>query len=94
MSNLWNSNPERYSQPDYAREASRPARQSAPTPRAQSVAGIVAKAFADPIMCPECGMPDVREIVRYDNSGRRQVYYVDAYCPDCGWYEIDAEGGT
>jgi len=85
MSNLWNSDPERYSQPEYARENERP--QRSPAPR-RVIARPVA-ALPDPILCPNCGMPDVREIVRYEGP----VYYVDAYCPDCEWYEIDVEGG-
>lgn len=49
----------------------------------------------DPIICPNCGSPDVREVVRYGPSrGDLTVYYVDRGCLDCSWYDRDTEGGV
>ena len=46
------------------------------------------------MICPNCGMPDVREVIRYGPETRYgTVYYIDVACVDCGWREYDEEGG-
>lgn len=46
------------------------------------------------LLCPNCGSPDVREVVRYgERRGTEQEYFVDRACLDCSWRDIDTEGG-
>lgn len=47
------------------------------------------------MLCPNCGSPDVREVVRHRFTPRGTVYYVDLWCVDCGaLVSEDLEGGV
>jgi len=50
----------------------------------------------DPILCLECGMPDVREVVRETGRGGRwgSVEFVDLICLDCSHVQVDTDGGV
>jgi hypothetical protein len=46
-----------------------------------------------PVLCPQCGMPDVREVVRRELGESGQwIDRVDLRCTDCAWSRRD-EGG-
>lgn len=53
-----------------------------------------AVALLDVCLCPTCGSPDVREVVRYGRTrGEETEYFVDHACIECGRYDVDKEGG-
>lgn len=46
-------------------------------------------------ICPSCGSPDVREVVRHGaRRQEQQVTHVDLRCIDCDYVEMDDEGGV
>jgi rubrerythrin len=52
----------------------------------------------EPILCPSCGMPDMREVMRvmpsqWSRGMEVTVEYVDLVCIDCGYRIVDEEGG-
>ena len=50
--------------------------------------------MVDTMICPACGMPDVREVLRITGIEHQAVYYVDLRCLDCDWEDRDTEGGV